>query len=672
VAELKTSAAYLPTGDQPQAIETLARSLSGGERYQTLLGATGTGKTATMAWIIEQVQKPALVIAHNKTLAAQLCNEFREFFPTNAVEYFVSYYDYYQPEAYVPQADLYIEKDSSRNDDIDRLRHAATSNLLTRRDTVIVASVSCIYGLGSPEEYEKRVVFLTVGEETDRDVMLRKLIDIQYVRNDTLLGRGRFRVKGDVIEIQPAYSETAYRVSMFGDEVEQITHFDPLTGEVFARLDTVTIFPATQYVTSKPTIERAQDEIRHELEQQVALFESEGRMLEAHRIRQRTEYDMEMMRELGFCNGIENYSRILDGRPPGSAPHTLLDYFPSDYIVFVDESHQTVPQIGGMYEGDRSRKQTLVEHGFRLPSALDNRPLRFDEFLEKVHQLVFVSATPGPFELRHSQVVAEQLIRPTYLVDPEVELRPTRNQIDDLLNEIRRREEAGERVLVTTLTKKMAEDLTDYLLEAGVRARYLHSEIDTLERIQIIRELRLGEYDVLVGINLLREGLDLPEVSLVAILDADKEGFLRGKTALVQTIGRAARNVNGRVLLYADKLTEAIQGAMDETDRRRGIQLAYNEAQGTTPVSVVKGVSDIAEFLSLENPNVPGRRRRGARPDVEGMSREDLEKLVVTLEEEMFVAAEELRFEYAAKLRDEIKELRRELQSLAETVSQEA
>ncbi len=669
MAELKTSAAYLPTGDQPRAIDEIGRSLQAGERYQTLLGATGTGKTATMAWIIEQVQKPALVIAHNKTLAAQLCNEFREFFPANAVEYFVSYYDYYQPEAYVPQADLYIEKDSSRNDDIDRLRHAATSNLLSRRDTVIVASVSCIYGLGSPEEYEKRVVFLTVGEETDRDVMLRKLIDIQYVRNDTLLGRGRFRVKGDVIEIQPAYSETAYRVSMFGDEVEQITHFDPLTGEVFAKLDTVTIFPATQYVTSKPTIDRAQDEIKHELEQQVALFESQGRMLEAHRIRQRTEYDLEMMRELGFCNGIENYSRILDGRPAGSAPHTLLDYFPSDYVVFVDESHQTVPQIGGMYEGDRSRKQTLVDHGFRLPSALDNRPLRFDEFLDKVHQLVFVSATPGPFELRHSQVVSEQLIRPTYLVDPEVELRPTRNQIDDLLNEIRRREEAGERVLVTTLTKKMAEDLTDYLLEAGVRARYLHSEIDTLERIQIIRELRLGEYDVLVGINLLREGLDLPEVSLVAILDADKEGFLRGKTALVQTIGRAARHLNGRVLLYADKMTEAIKGAMEETERRRAIQLAYNEEHGTTPISITKGVSDIAEFLSLENPNVPGRRRRGAKAEVEGLSREELEKLAVTLEEEMFVAAEELRFEYAAKLRDEIKDLRRELAALAEPVS---
>ena len=665
MAELKTSAAYLPTGDQPGAIVELSRSIQAGERYQTLLGATGTGKTATMAWIIEEIQRSALVIAHNKTLAAQLCNEFREFFPHNAVEYFVSYYDYYQPEAYVPQADLYIEKDSSRNDDIDRLRHAATSNLLSRRDVIIVASVSCIYGLGSPEEYEKRVVFLTVGEETDRDVMLRKLIDIQYVRNDTLLGRGRFRVKGDVIEIQPAYSETAYRVSMFGDEVEQITHFDPLTGEVYAKLDTITIFPATQYVTSKPTIERAHDEIKHELEQQVALFESQGRMLEAHRIRQRTEYDLEMMRELGFCNGIENYSRILDGRPAGSAPHTLLDYFPSDFVVFVDESHQTIPQIGGMYEGDRSRKQTLVDHGFRLPSALDNRPLRFDEFLAKVPQLVFVSATPGPYETRHSTVIAEQLIRPTYLVDPEVELRPTKNQIDDLLNEIRRRADAGERVLVTTLTKKMSEDLTDYLLEAGVRARYLHSEIDTLERIQIIRELRLGEYDVLVGINLLREGLDLPEVSLVAILDADKEGFLRGKTALVQTIGRAARNVNGRVLLYADKLTEAIKGAMDETERRRVIQLAYNEEHGTTPLSITKGVSDIAEFLSFENPNVPGRRRRGSS-QVQGMSRDELEKLTITLEEEMFAAAEELRFEYAAKLRDEIKDLRRELNALAE------
>jgi excinuclease ABC subunit B len=658
--ELKTAAAYVPTGDQPAAIEKLAEGLTKGERYQTLLGATGTGKTATMAWIIEKVQRPALVIAHNKTLAAQLCNEFREFFPGNAVEYFVSYYDYYQPEAYVPQADLYIEKDSSRNDDIARLRLAATSALFGRRDVVVVASVSCIYGLGSPEEWKERVLILTVGEREERDVVLRKLIDSQYARNDTALGRGRFRVKGDVLEVQPANSETAYRVSFFGDEVEQITHFDPLTGEIFARLDNLVIWPATEYVTSTPTIERAVGAIRDELEEQVRMFDSQQKMLEAHRIRQRTEYDLEMMQELGFCSGIENYSRHLEGRPPGSHPFTLLDYFPSDFVIFVDESHQTVPQLGGMYEGDRSRKQTLVDYGFRLPSALDNRPLRFDEFLEKVPQLVFVSATPGAFELRHSKVVAEQLIRPTFIVDPEVEMRATKNQIDDLLNEIRRREEVGERVLVTTLTKKMSEDLTDYLLEAGVKARYLHSEIDTLERIQIIRELRLGEYDVLVGVNLLREGLDLPEVSLIAILDADKEGFLRGKTSLIQTIGRAARNVNGRVLLYADKVTEAIRGAVEETERRRNLQLRYNEEHGITPETIVKGVSDIAEFLSLEAPHVPGKRRRG-RVEVEGMNREELEKLVITLEEEMFAAAEELRFEYAAKLRDEIKELRREL-----------
>jgi excinuclease ABC subunit B len=668
VAPFKTSDAYLPTGDQPQAIAELSDGLKTDERYQTLLGATGTGKTATMAWIIEQVQRPALIIAHNKTLAAQLCNEFREFFPDNAVEYFVSYYDYYQPEAYVPQADLYIEKDSSRNDDIDRLRHSATSSLLSRKDVVIVASVSAIYGLGSPEEYEKRVVMLHVGDSQDRDLILRKLVDIHYARNDTLLGRGKFRVKGDVIEIQPAYEESAYRISMFGDEIEQITHFDPMTGEVYGKLDYLNIFPATQYVTSKPTIERAVEEIQFELEQQVKHFESEGRMLEAHRIRQRTEYDLEMMKELGFCNGIENYSRILDGRPAGSAPYTLIDYFPSDFVVFLDESHQTVPQLGGMYEGDRSRKQTLVDFGFRLPSALDNRPLRFDEFLAKVPQLVFVSATPGPFELRHSTRIAEQLIRPTGIVDPEVELRATKNQIDDLLNEIRRREQAGERTLVTTLTKKMAEDLTDYLLESGVKARYLHSEVDTLDRIQIIRELRLGEYDVLVGVNLLREGLDLPEVSLVAVLDADKEGFLRGKTALIQTIGRAARNTNGKVLMYADKMTEAIKGALDETNRRRVVQLAYNEEHGITPESIQKGVSDIAEFLSLEAPHVPRRRRKGAR-EVEGMSQPEIERLVVTLEEEMFAAAEELRFEYAAKLRDEIKDLRRELQAAAETAA---
>ncbi len=657
---------YAPTGDQPQAIEELSRSLSSGNQYQTLLGATGTGKTATMAWIIEKVGRPALVIAHNKTLAAQLCNEFREFFPDNSVEYFVSYYDYYQPEAYVPQADLYIEKDSSQNDDIARLRLAATSALLTRRDVVIVASVSCIYGLGSPEEWRERVLVLEVGETHDRDAALRKLIESQYVRNDSVLGRGRFRVKGDLVEVQPANVETAYRVSFFGDEVEAITHFDPLTGEVYAKLDNLVIWPATEYVTSKPTVERALGDIRAELAGQVRLFEEQGKMLEAHRIKQRTEYDLEMMKELGFCSGIENYSRHLEGRPPGSHPFTLIDYFPDDMVVFIDESHQSVPQIGGMYEGDRSRKQTLVDYGFRLPSALDNRPLRFDEFLQKVPQMVFVSATPGAFELRHSPVISEQLIRPTGVVDPEVEIRPTKNQIDDLLNEIRRREEVGERVLITTLTKKMAEDLTDYLLEAGVKARYLHSEINTLERIQIIRELRLGDYDVLVGVNLLREGLDLPEVTLVAILDADKEGFLRGKAALIQTIGRAARNVNGKVLLYADKMTEAIAGAMDETNRRRIKQLAYNEEHGITPQSIVKGVSDIAELLALEQPHVPTRRRRGKR-DVEGMSSDELEKLVVTLEEEMYVAAEELRFEYAAKLRDEIKELRRELMAVTAT-----
>jgi excinuclease ABC subunit B len=665
MAEFKTTAAYRPTGDQPTAVASLAEGLEAGERYQTLLGATGTGKTATMAWTIEKVGRPALVIAHNKTLAAQLCNEFREFFPNNAVEYFVSYYDYYQPEAYVPQADLYIEKDSSQNDDIARLRLAATSSLFTRRDVVVVASVSCIYGLGSPEEWRERVIILEVGEEHDRDLMLRKLIDSQYVRNDAVLGRGRFRVKGDVVEVQPANQETAYRISFFGDEVEQISHFDPITGEIYAKLDNIAIWPATEYVTSKPTIERAVSEIRHELEESVKRLEIEGKMLEAHRLRQRTEYDLEMMQELGFCNGIENYSRILEGRAPGTHPFTLLDYFPKDFVVFVDESHQTIPQIGGMHEGDRSRKQTLVDYGFRLPSALDNRPLRFDEFLEKVPQLVFVSATPGPFEGRHATRVAEQLIRPTGVVDPEVELRATHNQIDDLLNEIRRREEVGERVLVTTLTKKMSEDLTDYLLESGVKARYLHSEIDTLERIQIIRELRLGEYDVLVGVNLLREGLDLPEVSLVAILDADKEGFLRGKTALIQTIGRAARHVNGKVLMYADKRTEAIEGALSETNRRRAVQLAYNEEHGITPESIVKGVSDIAEFLTLESPTVPSSKRRRGRKDLEGLTPSELEKLVIELEEEMFTAAEELRFEYAAKLRDEIKDLRRELVAAA-------
>ena len=657
--ELRATTQYRPTGDQPTAIAALSAGIERGERFQTLLGATGTGKTATMAWTIEQTGRPALIIAHNKTLAAQLCNEFREFFPENAVEYFVSYYDYYQPEAYVPQADLYIEKDSSRNDDIDRLRHAATSSLLTRRDVIIVASVSCIYGLGSPDEYAQRMIVLTVGDEHNRDVLLRKLVDIQYVRNDTVLGRGRFRVRGDVIELQPAFMETAYRISLFGDEIEQITHFSPLTGEVFARVDDVTVFPATQYVVSKPTVDLAVETIHAELEERVRFFEESGQMLEAHRIRQRTEYDLEMLKELGYCNGIENYSRHMEGRAPGSPPYTLLDYFPSDFLCFIDESHQTVPQIGGMDEGDRSRKQTLADYGFRLPSALDNRPLRFDEFLTRMNQIVFVSATPGAYELRHSTSISEQLIRPTGIVDPVVELRETRNQIDNLLGEIREREAKGERVLVTTLTKKMAEDLSDYLLEAGVKARYLHSEIDTLERFQIIRSLRLGEYDVLVGVNLLREGLDLPEVSLVAVLDADKEGFLRGKTALIQTIGRAARHIDGKVLLYADKLTDAINGALDETNRRREKQVAYNLEHGIVPQAIIKSVSDIAEMLQLDSPTVPGRRRSSKR--VEGMSQSELQKLLVTLEEEMRAAAEELRFEYAAKLRDEIKELRRDL-----------
>src|SRR5690348_6761170 len=643
--EMRVSAADQPTGEQPRASTELAECSARGDRYQTRLGATGTGKTHTVARVVEQVQKPTLVIAHNKTLAAQLCNEFREYFPHNAVEYFVSYYDYYQPEAYLPTSDTYIEKDSSINDDIDRLRHAATAALFTRRDVLIVASVSCIYGMGSPDSYEQMVLFLAVGDQQPREQMLEKLVSIQYARNDVVLGRGKFRVRGDVIEVQPANMETAYRISLFGDEVESIMHFDPVSGEVLAKLDHLAVYPATHYAMERDQIERAVGGIAAELSHRLTELEAEGKMLEAHRLRSRTEYDMEMLREMGFCNGIENYSRILEGRAAGTPPHTLLDYFPDDYLIVIDESHQTVPQIGGMYEGDRSWKQTLVDFGFRLPSALDNRPLRFDEFLDRAPQLLFVSATPGPFELRHSTHVAEQIIRPTGLVDPTVDVRPTRHQIDDLLAEIRGRIEAQERTLVTTLTKKMSEDLTDYLLEAGIRTRYLHSEVDTLERIKIVRELRLGEYDVLVGVNLLREGLDLPEVSLVAILDADKEGFLRGQTALIQTIGRAARNVNGRVLMYADKTTEAIRIAIDETTRRREIQLAYNAEHGITPESIRKGVSDIAEFLTLESsPTVPGRRRRGAK--TEGMSQDELAKMVVQLEEEMFAAAEELRFEY--------------------------
>ncbi|MFN8159699.1 MAG: excinuclease ABC subunit UvrB [Solirubrobacterales bacterium] len=659
--DFELNPAYSPTADQPKAIEGLAEGLRSGERFQTLLGATGTGKTFTMAGVIERVQRPSLVIAHNKTLAAQLCNEFREFFPDNAVEYFVSYYDYYQPEAYVPAQDLYIEKDSSINDEIDRLRHAATAALLARRDVLIVASVSCIYGIGSPILYRDQMQLFKVGEWLDRDAVLRKLVKMQYQRNDVNLTRGGFRVRGEVLEVMPAYAESAYRIALFGEEIESVQHFDPLTGEVLDEIDHVAVWPATHYVTEEETVERAVAEIKAELDSRTGELEAEGKELEAHRLRQRTLYDIEMIKELGFTSGIENYSRILDGRPPGSPPHTLIDYFPDDFVVFVDESHQTIPQIGGMYEGDRSRKQTLVDYGFRLPSAIDNRPLRFDEFLERVDQLVMVSATPGPFERTESSRTVEQIVRPTGIVDPEIEVRETRNQIDDLMNEISRRSETGERVLVTTLTKKMAEDLTAYLLEHGVRVRYLHSEVDTLERIQIVRDLRLGEYDVLVGVNLLREGLDLPEVSLVAILDADKEGFLRGETSLVQTIGRAARNVNGRVLMYADKETDAMRAAIRETDRRRAIQLAYNEEHGITPETVQKGISEMSEFLAMED-RAPRRRRRARAERFAGP--EDLEKTIVELEEEMLAAAEDLRFEEAARIRDELKELRRDLEGM--------
>jgi excinuclease ABC subunit B len=661
VSEFRLNPAYTPTADQPKAIAGLAEGLAAGERFQTLLGATGTGKTLTMAGTIAAAQRPALVIAHNKTLAAQLCNEFREFFPDNAVEYFVSYYDYYQPEAYVPAQDLYIEKDSSINDEIDRLRHAATTALFARRDTIIVASVSCIYGIGSPQVYNEKMQLFKVGEEIDRDEVLLKLVKMQYQRNDSVLGRGSFRVRGEVLEIMPSYAESAYRIALFGDEIEGIQHFDPLSGEVLDEIDHVSVWPASHYVTRDETLERAVEEIRQELNARTAELEEEGKQLEAHRLRQRTAYDLEMLKELGFTSGIENYSRILDGRPPGSPPHTLIDYFPEDFVVFVDESHQTIPQIGGMYEGDRSRKQTLIDYGFRLPSAIDNRPLKFDEFLQRVNQLVMVSATPGPFERAESSRTVEQIVRPTGIVDPEIEVRETRNQIDDLMNEIRARAEAGDRVLVTTLTKKMAEDLTEYLLEYGIKVRYLHSEIDTLERIQIVRELRLGEYDVLVGVNLLREGLDLPEVSLVAILDADKEGFLRGETSLVQTIGRAARNVDGRVLMYADKQTDAMKAAMSETDRRRAIQLAYNEEHGITPATVTKGISEMAEFLAMED-RAPRRRR--TRRVADSQTPEELEKTIVSLEEEMLAAADDLRFEEAARLRDELKELRRDLDGM--------
>jgi excinuclease ABC subunit B len=669
MTDFRIQSAYGLTGDQPEAVAALSDGVRRGDRYQTLLGVTGSGKTFTMANVIERVRKPTLVIAHNKTLAAQLCNEFREFLPGNAVEYFVSYYDYYQPEAYVPAQDLYIEKDSSINDEIDRLRHAATTSLFLRRDVVIVASVSCIYGLGSPEDYLDKMVLVGVGDTVDRDEMLRKLVDIQYARNDFEPARGKFRVRGDSVEIWPASQDTAIRVQLWGDEVEQIVSFDPVGGEVLDKPAHAAIYPATHFVTNDPAVERALVEIRRELDERCAWFEENGKILEAHRLRQRTLYDMEMLREMGYCSGIENYSRILLGKEPGATPNCLLDYFPDDFLCFIDESHMSLPQIRAMSEGDKSRKTMLVDYGFRLPSALDNRPLRIDEFLAKVPQIVFVSATPAAFELASSVNIAEQIIRPTGLIDPEVEVRPTEGQIDDLMNEIRRRADKDQRVLVTTLTKRMSEDLTDYLLENGFKVRYLHSEVDTLERIQIVRDLRLGEFDVLVGINLLREGLDLPEVTLVAILDADKEGFLRGQTALIQTIGRAARNIDGRVIMYADRMTAAMEVAIGETNRRRAKQTAYNEEHGITPASVVKGVSDISTMLS-DAAAVPTKGRRAAKAVAKKMAmpRADLEKLLASLEAEMFEAADQLKFEYAAKLRDEIKELSKELARRGEAV----
>jgi len=664
---------FAPAGDQPKAIAALAEGVKRGDRYQTLLGITGSGKSATVAWTIEQVQKPTLVIAPNKSLAAQLANEFREFFPHNRVEYFVSYYDYYQPEAYIPSSDTYIEKDSSINDEIDRLRHSATSALLTRRDVIVVASVSCIYGLGSPEEYRGHYLILQKGEERDQRSILRQLVDMNYERNDMNLTRGKFRVRGDTIEIHPAYDETAVRVELFGDEIDQITVVDPLTGERIQILEELIVFPASHYVASEERMHKAIERIEAELQDRLAYFEREGKLLEAQRLRMRTQYDLEMMQEVGYCNGVENYSAPIDGRGPGEPPHTLLDYFPDDFLVVIDESHVTVPQLHGQYEGDRSRKEVLIEHGFRLPSAADNRPLRFDEFIERVPQVVFLSATPSAYELQVSSQVVEQIVRPTGLVDPEVIVKPTKGQIDDLLEQINERVARGDRVLVTTLTKKMAEDLTDYLLEFGVRVRYLHSNVDTIQRIEIVRDLRLGEFDVLVGINLLREGLDLPEVSLVAILDADKEGFLRSETSLIQMIGRAARNVDGQVIMYADNVTDSMRRAISETNRRRGLQQAFNAEHGIDPQTIRKAVTDILAHLRPDGDGTtpaPGRDRRGRlqrarsdrrRSDFAELPPSELGRLIQTLEEEMHEAAADLRFEYAARLRDEINELRREL-----------
>jgi excinuclease ABC subunit B len=661
---------FAPAGDQPGAVAALSQGIANGERYQTLLGITGSGKSATIAWTIEQVQKPTLVIAPNKSLAAQLANEFREFFPENRVEYFVSYYDYYQPEAYIASSDTYIEKDSSVNDEIDRLRHSATAALLTRRDVIVVASVSCIYGLGSPEEYRDNFLFLERGEEIDQRAVLRRLVDMQYDRNDMNLTRGKFRVRGDTIELHPAYDETAVRIELFGDEIERMTVVDPLTGEQIRTLDDLAVYPATHYVAGAERMQRAIARIEAELAERLAYFEREGKLLEAQRLRMRTQYDLEMMQEVGFCNGIENYSAPIDGRSAGEAPNTLLDFFPDDFLCVIDESHVAVPQLHGQYEGDRSRKLELINYGFRLPSAADNRPLRFEEFNERVNQVVFLSATPADYELEVSSQVVEQIVRPTGLVDPEVMVRPTKGQIDDLLGEIRGRIERDQRVLVTTLTKKMAEDLADYLLEQGLRVRYLHSNIDTIERIEILRALRLGEFDVLVGINLLREGLDLPEVSLVAILDADKEGFLRSETSLIQTTGRAARNVDGQVVMYADTVTDSMRRAIGETQRRRQLQLAYNAEHGIEPQTIRKAVNDIlAHLRPAEGAPVPGEGRRRGRPGAAARLRDELVdlpptelgRLIQTLEEEMHEAAADLRFEYAARLRDEVNELKREL-----------
>jgi len=661
-----------PAGDQPKAIEALSEGIDRGDRYQTLLGITGSGKSATIAWTIEQVQKPTLVIAPNKSLAAQLANEFREFFPDNRVEYFVSYYDYYQPEAYIASSDTYIEKDSSVNDDIDRLRHSTTAALLTRRDVIVVASVSCIYGLGSPDEYREQVLFKLKGEEIDQRAFLRRLVDMQYERNDMNLTRGKFRVRGDTIEIHPAYEEKALRIELFGDEIERITEVDPLTGEQIRELDDLWIYPATHYVTGEERMRKAIVRIEAELAERLAWFEKHGKLLEAQRLRMRTQYDLEMMQEVGYCNGIENYSAPIDGRGRGETPNTLIDFFPKDYLLVIDESHQAVPQLHGQYEGDRSRKEQLIDHGFRLPSAADNRPLRFEEFSDKVNQVVFLSATPSAYELEMSSQVVQQVVRPTGLVDPEVMVRPTKGQIDDLVEEINKRIERDQRVLVTTLTKKMAEDLSDYLLELGLRVRYLHSNVDTIERIEILRALRLGDFDVLVGINLLREGLDLPEVSLVAILDADKEGFLRSETSLIQTIGRAARNLEGQVIMYADKVTDSMQRALSETNRRRGLQLAHNQEHGINPQSIVKAVTDILAYLGRSSDDtapVPGKGRRRGRPgaterlnaELANLPPSELGRLIQTLEEEMHEASADLRFEYAARLRDEIQELKREL-----------